>query len=463
MDLLGDLGTSDQLTSCRLENRVLQKKVDELQLKVRELTIENESLKAEVNEYRKEALSLASNFQGLSVTKGINAGAGDDNVRAMDEHLFVKSGNGIFASEVCASLDRLHGSANPLCGCLNGNDSLLATGGADGMLVITQWGMATAPSPDASKNAVEKAVKIRCDAPVLRCAFSPSIGTSSTISVVAAGCMDGSVKLYRYSSDRLIHLSAYTNVGSDVQMSVDGEQDNSNALKHMKYIKDLAWCTDDSNTTLLASACAEGKVFLSKISLPHVFSDVPENVVHVERIQTFYLPGAVEALCFLDNGSTLCCYARGTSYLSYFDLKHDFKLTKHSVNGANKFDDFVSFSILSLKPSPNGKFLAAATDTSRQIIFESGTSNIVRDLYGHKNDGFSNPKIAWSKSGMYLFGNSQEDTDIYVWEIAGSSIVKKLDKAHTGQVRDLYASAVDDTLVSISYDKTVKIWTVPFH
>jgi len=96
---------------------------------------------------------------------------------------------------------------------------------------------------------------------------------------------------------------------------------------------DLAWCTDDSNTTLLASACAEGKVFLSKISLPHVFSDVPENVVYVERIQTFHLPGAVEALCFLDNGSTLCCYARGTSYLSYFDLKHKFKLTKHSVNG----------------------------------------------------------------------------------------------------------------------------------
>jgi len=51
---------------------------------------------------------------------------------------------------------------------------------------------------------------------------------------------------------------------------------------------------------------------------------------------------------------------------------------------ANKFDDFVSFSILSLKPSPNGKFLAAATDTSRQIIFESGTSNIVRDLYGER-------------------------------------------------------------------------------
>ena len=82
------------------------------------------------------------------------------------------------------------------------------------------------------------------------------------------------------------------------------------------------------------------------------------------------------------------------------------KLPKHSVNGnkinlripeihqvdcanlsivdikANIFDDFVSFSILSLIPSPNRMFLAAATDRSRQYneakFFESGTSNIIR-------------------------------------------------------------------------------------
>lgn len=65
---------------------------------------------------------------------------------------------------------------------------------------------------------------------------------------------------------------------------------------------------------------------------------------------------------------------------------------------ANKFDDFVSFSILSLKPSPNGKFLAAATDTSRQIIFESGTSNIVRDLYGERT--------LYYTSEIYLFQSS---------------------------------------------------------
>jgi len=108
---------------------------------------------------------LASNFEGLSNTKrhakanginagGINAGADGNDVGGIVgsiEDLF-----GIFASKVCASLERLHGSVYPLCECLNGNNSLLSARGGDGMLVTTQWGMATAPSSDASRNAVNK-------------------------------------------------------------------------------------------------------------------------------------------------------------------------------------------------------------------------------------------------------------------------------------------------------------------
>ena len=48
----------------------------------------------------------------------------------------------------------------------------------------------------------------------------------------------------------------------------------------------------------------------------------------------------------------------------------------------HQHDDFVSFAILSLVPSPDGKYLGAATDTSRNIIFEAKSSKIVRDLYG---------------------------------------------------------------------------------
>lgn len=107
--------------------------------------------------------------------------------------------------------------------------------------------------------------------------------------------------------------------------------------------------------------------------------------------------------------------------------------------------------------SPNGKYLCAATDTSRNIIIEVGTSNIVRDLYGHKNDGFSVPRIAWSSNGQYIFGNTQEDSSICVWDIASAMLIDRL-QGHGGQLRDIFSSGTTDTLVTSSYDKSVKVW-----
>jgi len=193
--------------------------------------------------------------------------------------------------------------------------------------------------------------------------------------------------------------------------------------------------------------------------------DMEAGTVSVELVKSMHFDAAVESMCFTNNGDALCCYVRGTSYLSYFDLKDEFKQSKVSLNGGAagtaNFDDHVSFAVLSLLPSPNGKYIAAATDASRNIILETGSDRIVRNLYGHKNDGFSNPKIAWSSSGQYLYGNSQDENCICVWDIASSSIVKRLDAdcgGHGGFVRDIYSSNNTDTLVSVSFDKTAKVW-----
>ena len=92
---------------------------------------------------------MASNFLGLSTTKhhtranginagGINAGADRPGVLSM---ALMKICLGFFSSVVCASLDRLHGSAYPLCKCSNGNNSLLLAREGDWMLVTTKWGI----------------------------------------------------------------------------------------------------------------------------------------------------------------------------------------------------------------------------------------------------------------------------------------------------------------------------------
>ena len=280
------------------------------------------------------------------------------------------------------------------------------------------------------------------------CSFA-RIGQGRRLPVVAAGCMDGSVKLAYGALD-------------DADADADGKdrllKDPNNEIKHKKYVKTICWSPSEP---ILASSSADGTIQLTRVG----FVDRENGTVSLETMKSMHFDRPVESMCFVNDGDTLCCHVRGTSYLSYFDLKDNYKVTKMTLNGSSAgtvcFDDHVSFAVLSLLPSPCGKYVAAATDTSRNIIMETGTDRIVRNLYGHKNDGFSNPKIAWSKNGQYLYGNSQDDNFICVWDIASTSIVKRLDESvggHSGCVRDIYSSSNTDTLVSVSFDKTAKIW-----
>ena len=107
--------------------------------------------------------------------------------------------------------------------------------------------------------------------------------------------------------------------------------------------------------------------------------------------------------------------------------------------------------------APFGDYLALATDTSRNIIIEFATGKQIRNLYGHQNDGFSQPKISWSQNGKYLYGNTQDASSLVVWDIASASIVDRLE-GHGNNVRDLFSSKSSDTVVTTSFDKKTYIW-----
>ena len=173
-----------------------------------------------------------------------------------------------------------------------------------------------------------------------------------------------------------------------------------------------------------------------------------------------YLPGPVESLCF--HKGCLVCYARDTPYLSYFDLTKDYEQTKHNLNqgmtGSSGFDEHVSFAVMDIRPF--GDYLALATDTSRNIIIEFATGKQIRNLYGHKNDGYSQPKICWSSNGKYLFGNTQDEPVICVWDVASAEIVERL-SGHAQPIRDLTSSITTDTMVSTSFDKKTFVWLAP--
>jgi WD40 repeat protein len=139
------------------------------------------------------------------------------------------------------------------------------------------------------------------------------------------------------------------------------------------------------------------------------------------------------------------------------------KQTKVNLNsgsvGTAAFDEHVSFAVMDMKPWQD-KYLALATDASRNIILDVATGKQVRSLYGHSNDVYSHPKLAWSSNGHYIMGNTQEDGSVCVWDIASSSIVQRL-KGHGTPIRDIYSSPTSDTMVTTGFDKTTRFWFPP--
>jgi len=419
MDLLGDLGTTDQLTSTRAENAILKDKVKKLEMKCRVLTVENESLKAEVEIYRKEASLSATSGVGSETSKQASL------VEDHSDH-FVQAGNGVYAQKKEITLGNLHAGMNISSCALSNDDTILATGGADKTLALCQWGGAF-----SGKDVVQEAIHLECDAPVI----SVNFAAKKRQPFVAAGCMDGSVKVWKY----------------DTYEGLTAKEVGKGMIQHKRYVRNVVWAFDEN---LMASASADGVIQVHRV----VWDGLSENV-SLEKVETLNLLGPVEGLCF--HREKLICYARGTPYLLYFDVKENFKQSKINLNKgqagyAAGFDEHVSFAVMDI--AAHGDYLALATDTSRNIIMEFETGIQVRNLYGHKNDGFSQPKIAWSKNGQYIYGNTQEEAMVCVWDVSGSTIVQKLENVHTQAIRDLCSSHLTDTLVTTSFDKQTNLW-----
>jgi WD40 repeat protein len=408
------------MRSARSENQILTDKVKELSMKVKVLTLENQSLLAEVEIYRREALSGVSRQEKETPKHHVDSQKGG--VDNMDH--FFRSGNGVFPVEAVVTLHNLHGQSNPLCCALSRDDTILATGGADSHLNLCQWGAALAPGPDAARKVVQSSIRIPFLAPVICTSFC------QTENLVAGGCMDGSLQVL-----------SYKNAAGSGGLEIEPLQVTA---KHAKYVKDMAWSPTEP---ILATASADGTITVSRVQQDKM-----------ETITTLHLPGTVETVCFSENGKSLFCYTRGTPYLSQFSLEDDFEQTKINLNAGvpgGGFEDHVSFAVMDI--AVRGKHLALATDASRNIILDYDGGTQVRNLYGHQNDGFSQPKLGFSNNGQYILGNTQEDSSICVWDIASTTIVKRLE-GHGQPVRALYSSPYSDTLVTTSFDKTTKIW-----
>jgi len=186
-----------------------------------------------------------------------------------------------------------------------------------------------------------------------------------------------------------------------------------------------------------------------------------DDAINFQLSYTYVNGLSMESIAFT-NFNELCVAARDVASLRYYEhvpagnAKDAEKFRDVSVNGADRaYDTHCSFSVLNLQISDDGKLLLAATDKGRNIVFETGTPHIVRNLYGHSASPFSNPRACFSAAGGYVIGSS-EDNKIMVWDLRDGKIIRTYENVHHGTIRDM--NICGGIVVTCSFDKSVKIW-----
>jgi WD40 repeat protein len=146
---------------------------------------------------------------------------------------------------------------------------------------------------------------------------------------------------------------------------------------------------------------------------------------------------------------------RGACHLLYINcatLRH----RKVSLN-EQAWDRHVSFNVLHMSLSPNGRQLLVATDKDFHLVLKTGTNQRLSLLAGHMCNDYGKPKTAWDVTGKYVFSNNQADHNILVYAVNTGKIVATL-CGHRGQVRDIKSHSSERTVLTASYDHTVKEW-----
>jgi len=140
-------------------------------------------------------------------------------------------------------------------------------------------------------------------------------------------------------------------------------------------------------------------------------------------------------------------------------------------------DSVVSFAVLALALSPNGRLIAACTDKSRVIVLQAWGERQLRNLYGAIVEEYDTPSVCFSLDGTFVYTtsllpqagrNRHEDEQlpaagaqmcgqIAIFELKTGEMVMQL-PCHERAVRCMQRHPHTEALVTGSFDKTVKFW-----
>ena len=111
-------------------------------------------------------------------------------------------------------------------------------------------------------------------------------------------------------------------------------------------------------------------------------------------------------------------------------------------------------SVNTLAWSPDGKFIASASDDTFVQIFESATGTRKIIYKGHTEEVAA---VAWSPDGHFIASAGQDQT-VQVWDAASGGAPVLTYKGHKDRVNSVSWSSDGHLLASGSDDKSVQVW-----
>jgi len=194
------------------------------------------------------------------------------------------------------------------------------------------------------------------------------------------------------------------------------------------------------------------------------------------------LPGEVTALCWATPG-TFVLAARDDHNLVYWDVsggKDGGPKERMKANLNALGDSVVSFAVLALAVSSNGKMIAACTDRSRVILLQAFGARQLRNFYGAVVEEYDTPSVFFSVDGSFVYttsslpvkglieGEAEERLmsaaaqsmigQVAVFEIKTGELVLQI-PCHQRPVRCMHRHPYSEALVTGSFDKTVRFWS----
>ncbi|KAI0469031.1 vegetative incompatibility protein HET-E-1 [Xylaria cf. heliscus] len=114
------------------------------------------------------------------------------------------------------------------------------------------------------------------------------------------------------------------------------------------------------------------------------------------------------------------------------------------------------YSVSSVTFSPNGKFVASASNDETIRIWAVDTGDLLQTLEGHIGEVYS---VAFSPDGKSIASGSR---DVQLWAVDTGKLLHTFE-CHNGRVNSVAFSSDGKSVASVLKDKMVQLWTVTGH